>query len=367
MKNTQILTNQISQLTCPNIKITKNNLHPNYITGFIDGEASFNITISKDTARTTGYRVVCEFHITQKYHSAEVLYAIKDYFNCGLVKVCSKQNKTLNYQINSFKDIHSILIPFLDKHSLITSKQLNYLTFKKAINMLINGEHLTIEGIEELKRLAKEMNTNRTFEEKWEFTQNYCPTVEISPEWIAGFTDAEGCFYFYIGKQILKGKQSSTWLLNPSLEIGQNTHDVAVLELIKNYLNCGRIKPTRKDNSLEEAKSLPKLSRYVVSNMTDITNVIIPFFDKYSLLTSKSLDYKDWKHLIELKLSRLRLDLNGEGIEKMKQIKAGMNSNRTYYPLFNCCQFSHLNSLLLSLSVDPKLAINSCPIIKDEN
>ena len=25
-----------------------NNLHPNYIAGFIDGEGSFNITVSKD-------------------------------------------------------------------------------------------------------------------------------------------------------------------------------------------------------------------------------------------------------------------------------------------------------------------------------
>jgi hypothetical protein len=341
MKNTQIFFKN-SQVTCPNILIKSKDLNPNYITGFIDGEGSFNIIISVDPTRTSGYRVVCEFHITQKYHSAEVLYAIKDYFNCGIIKVCSKQNKTLNYQINSFKDIHSKLIPFLDKNPLLTSKQLNYLTFKKAINMLINGEHLTIKGIEELKALAKEMNTNRTFEEKWNFTQNYCPTVKITPEWIAGFVDAEGCFYFYIGKQTLKGKESSTWLLNPSLEIAQNTHDTAVLELIKNYFNCGRIKPTRKDNSLEEAKSLISISRYIASNMTNITNVIIPFFDKYSLLTSKSLDYKDWKHLIELKLSKAHLDANGQGIEKMKQIKAGMNSNRVNFPPFksvilNCC------------------------------
>lgn len=108
------------------------------------------------------------------------------------------------------------------------------------------------------------------------------------------------------------------------------------------------------------------MSRYVVSNMSDISNIVIPFFDKYSLLTTKSLDYKDWKKLIELKLSKTHLDIYGEGIEKMKQIKAGMNSNRTYYPLFNCCQFSHLNSLLLSLSINPSLAINSCPMIKDQ-
>jgi len=37
-------------------------LHPNYIVGFIDGEGSFNITVSKDESRSAGHRVVCEMY-----------------------------------------------------------------------------------------------------------------------------------------------------------------------------------------------------------------------------------------------------------------------------------------------------------------
>jgi len=43
-----------------------NNLPPNYIAGFIDGEGSFNITVTKDETRSAGHRVVCEMHVTQK-------------------------------------------------------------------------------------------------------------------------------------------------------------------------------------------------------------------------------------------------------------------------------------------------------------
>jgi len=66
----------------------------------------------------------------------------------------------------------------------------------------MNGEHLTIEGLEKLKTLAKKMNTK----------------VNITPEWVSGFVEGEGCFHIfrYFGKQTLKGKTSSTWLLNPS-------------------------------------------------------------------------------------------------------------------------------------------------------
>ena len=56
-----------------------NNLHPNYIAGFIDGEGSFNMTVSKDDSRSAGHRVVCEMHVTQKTHSASVLYLLKEY------------------------------------------------------------------------------------------------------------------------------------------------------------------------------------------------------------------------------------------------------------------------------------------------
>lgn len=66
----------------------------NYIVGLIDGEGSFNITISKDKKRSSNYRVVCELHITQSANSIKVLEAIRDYFGCGVVKTDNKLTNT---------------------------------------------------------------------------------------------------------------------------------------------------------------------------------------------------------------------------------------------------------------------------------
>lgn len=304
----------------------KLNLHPNYITGLIDGEGSFNITISRDENRTTGHRVVCEIHVTQKAHSASVLYLLKEYFGCGVVKTDNKRMDGMKYQLSSYKDIDRVLIPFLEEFPLLTSKYLNYLDFKIAIEMLKNGEHLTREGIDKLKELAQKMNTNRSFKDKWEFTQKHCSKAVITPEWIQGFTDGEGCFYFYIGKPKIRGKESSTWYLQASLEIAQNTHDVAILELIQSFFGCGIIKPKRANNELKTAQSVRSVSRYVVSNLSDVMNVIIPFFDDHPLFTSKSLDYGDWKTLIKMKVSKEHL--TEAGIQKMFQIKSQMNRGR---------------------------------------
>ncbi len=64
--------------------------------------------------------------------------------------------------------------------------------------MLKNGEHLTREGIEKLKEMAQKMNTNRSFKDKWEFTQEHCSKAVLTPEWIQGFTDADFCHRNYI-------------------------------------------------------------------------------------------------------------------------------------------------------------------------
>lgn len=171
-------------------------LNPDYIVGFIDGEGSFNITISKDSNRPAGFRLVCEMHITQSAHSIQLLQSLKDYFDCGVIKVDNKFTNTMKYQVSSYKDISNKIIPFLDKYPLLTSKYLNYQTFKKAINLMNNGEHLTSEGISKIQELANQMNNKRSFSEKFNFTKTHLTKYPITPNWIRGFVDGEGCFYF---------------------------------------------------------------------------------------------------------------------------------------------------------------------------
>lgn len=167
--------------------------------------------------------------------------------------------------------------------------------FKKAVELVLNKSHLTSEGIEQLKALAKNMNTGRSFDQKWSFCQENRSKAVITPEWIAGFSDGEGCFSFHIDET----KRSP--ILRPSFRITQNTHDVFVLELIKKYFDCGILVPKRGDDTLETAKTVSSISNFIVYSESDIINIIIPLFDKHSLLTTKSLDYVDWKTLIAMK------------------------------------------------------------------
>jgi len=120
----------------PNSTMKKELINPDYIRGFIDGEGSFNITITKDIKRSNNSRVICEIHITQNKKSVKVLNLIKDYFECGKVKVDNKLTNTMKFQVSSKDDIKKKIIPFLEEYPLLTSKYLNYETFKEAINIM---------------------------------------------------------------------------------------------------------------------------------------------------------------------------------------------------------------------------------------
>jgi len=162
----------------------KRKINFNYISGFIDGEGSFNVTISKDKKRSNNYRIICEMHITQNERSVRVLEEIKEYLKCGIVKTDNKLTKTMKYQISSIIDIKEILIPYLEEYPLLTSKYLNYQTFKEVIEIMYKKEHLTKEGVEKIKGLVRKMNNKRTYMEKYEFIKNHLSKSDkiITPE-----------------------------------------------------------------------------------------------------------------------------------------------------------------------------------------
>ncbi|PVU98264.1 hypothetical protein BB561_000014 [Smittium simulii] len=301
----------------------KNNLNPNYIVGFTDAEGSFYISIYKNIW-TNNYKVSCEMHITQNIHSIKILEKIRDYFKCGIIKVDNKLTNTMRYQINSYKDIADIIIPFFDKYPLLTSKYLNYQTFKEAIHLMINKEHLNDSGILKFIELKKMMNRKRSFFEKYNFCKKHLNKYLINKDWFLGFVDGEGCFYFYIGKQ-----KNTTIQLQASLEIAQNTHDIFVLEAIRKFLGCGRLKPKTTEFNLENVKNISKISRLIISNPSDLKKYIIPFFNNNILLTTKNLDFTDWKNLIGMKEKKYHLSL--EGLNLMRSIKSNMNTSRNNY------------------------------------
>ena len=88
------------------------------------------------------------------------------------------------------------------------------------------------------------------------------------PNWLAGFTSAEGCFFIrFQGSLSHKLKEK----VNFSLIITQHVKDEILMRSIINYLGCGSVQHLDGENAVY----------YRVGNSSDINEKIIPFFNKY--------------------------------------------------------------------------------------
>jgi hypothetical protein len=61
-------------------------LNAQWIVGFVDGEGCFHIGINQNQEMKLGVQVLPEFTVVQHQVDEQVLYALKAYFGCGVVR-----------------------------------------------------------------------------------------------------------------------------------------------------------------------------------------------------------------------------------------------------------------------------------------
>lgn len=91
--------------------------------------------------------------------------------------------------------------------------------------------------------------------------------------WLVGFTDGDGNFHI--------SHQGNKWSL--SFKISQSSYNTRALSYIKKELGAGSI-----TNNGDKKQLFIRNKKY-------ISNIILPIFDKYPLLTSKYFDYLNFK------------------------------------------------------------------------
>jgi len=73
-------------------------------------------------------QVLPELVIVQHKRDIKVLYAIKNFFNCGIVK--RNHDDRMCYCVRNLNHLVNIIIPFFDKYQLKTLKKFNFLRFR---------------------------------------------------------------------------------------------------------------------------------------------------------------------------------------------------------------------------------------------
>nr|ATI20393.1 LAGLIDADG endonuclease [Juglanconis oblonga] len=168
----------------------------------------------------------------------------------------------------------------------------------------------------------------------------------INPYWLAGFTEAEGCFFVVIqeNKSSPEGtlryptgvpSGRATYQIKIGYQVSQHLIDQSLIKSLKDFFECGRSSPIPPPGGgsgmIPEGGSEPCGKAGIsfrVTKFKEITEKVIPFFDNYPILGSKLKDFKDFKGITKLMASKAHL--TPEGLIKIRKIKSLMNSLREF-------------------------------------
>jgi len=134
-----------------------NNIDPNWISGFVAGDGTFDIKLTKRKSR---YQVELRFRITQHIRDAHILGIIAEYLGCGKVYIRST-GLACDLVVNNFPDNINKIIPFFKKHPIGTIKEKDFRDFTLAAELITNKAHLTLEGLAKIKEIKLNMNSLR--------------------------------------------------------------------------------------------------------------------------------------------------------------------------------------------------------------
>ena len=101
--------------------------------------------------------------------------------------------------------------------------------------------------------------------------------------------------------------------MNASFELGLHSKDIAILYRLKEFFGVGSV-------SIRQTRDA---ASFKVSSISDLKNVIIPHFKKYSLLTQKKVDFDLWVKIVNLIYSKKHL--TPEGLAKILELKSVLN------------------------------------------
>lgn len=135
----------------------------------------------------------------------------------------------------------------------------------------------------------------------------------LTPDYIVGLTEGEGCFLVCIRKD---------FRIELRFFIAQAIGNKPLLEEVRNFFKVGTV--------YQKSNVKGKLPAYAfeVAKRDDIYDVIIPFFRKYKLKGYKSKSFNTFKEISSIIKGRQdSRKLTLEELEYIKQIRSGMNKH----------------------------------------
>lgn len=133
-----------------------------YITGFADGEGSFNTSFRVRNDFLIGWKISPVFNISQKQR--DILAIIKSHLKCGTIRF--RKDAVWVYEVDNLNAIKTQIIPFFDKYPFLSiKKKKDFIRFKKIITILECNKSTTLVDLQKICQLLDEIESksSRTY------------------------------------------------------------------------------------------------------------------------------------------------------------------------------------------------------------
>jgi len=286
-----------TSLSQTRIQILRSQIGP-YLAGLIEGDGTIAVHDSNLSKSGTAKFKKCPPKIILVFKKADLPLAkfLQKAIQCG--QVLNKPER--GYVLWQIQDIVGIYTIVSIVNGFMRTPKIEALN--RAIIWL--NDYINVNMSTQTKNTNKLLPSTKLILSK--ISKLEIKPIDTSPieknSWLSGFSDADGNFSINIHKRT--NKNSTRVQLYYRLEVNQNYHKAdsegtkssffPIMSKLGLYLGVGVYSRSRLN------KDKIYYSYTVISHNKESNSKVCDYFNKYPLLSSKYLDYKDWAHILEL-------------------------------------------------------------------
>src|SRR3989338_3983864 len=115
-------------------------------------------------------------------------------------------------------------------------------------------------------------------------------TAPLSPEFVAGLTAGEGCFYLQFRREERKESKNSPAYYRWCVQfiINLRDKDLELIQKLPATFHCGTI------------HTPPGWARFSIQDIENLYHIVLPFFQKYPPYGNKQKDFALWAEAVEI-------------------------------------------------------------------
>ena len=128
-----------------------------YLSGFVDGEGSFCLSVKKKPETKFGWQIDPSFYLYQHEKHLWLLEEVKRFFGAGCIHRKSNPGTVFTYALHGIHHAKTKVIPFFQQYPLLVKRD-TFALFTEAVDLMDKKVHHEMKGFERIVRIAHNLN-----------------------------------------------------------------------------------------------------------------------------------------------------------------------------------------------------------------